>query len=129
MLAVSQHSDQFDGLVILSDTTRFLEEPGERVYLDTYIDHYDERIEKAVVAFTPEPDVAHICRWASYILCRADPIMAVRQRECRMGLDVRPRLGEIAVPTLIVCVCQGKTCSCTHLILMGAPFNGRRSCS
>lgn len=62
MLAVSQHSDQFDGLVILSDTTRFLEEPGERVYLDTYIDHYDERIEKAVVAFTPEPDVAHIYR-------------------------------------------------------------------
>ncbi len=102
MLAVLQHPERFDGLVILSGTTHVLEEPGDRAYLDTYLDHYDERIEDAVVAFTPEPDVMHIRRWASHILRRADPIMAVRQQECRLGLDLRPRLGEIAVPTLIV---------------------------
>jgi len=102
MLAVLQHPERFDGLVILSGTSSVLEEPGDRAYLDTYLDHYDERIEEAVVAFTPEPDVPHIRRWASHILRRAALIMAVRQQECRLGLDLRPRLGEIAVPTLII---------------------------
>jgi len=102
MLAVLRCPERFDGLVLLSGKAYSLEAPGDREYLDSYLDHYDERIEQVVAAFTPEADVAHIRRWASHILRRADPIMAVRHQECRLGLDLRPQLREIAVPTLII---------------------------
>jgi pimeloyl-ACP methyl ester carboxylesterase len=102
LLAVLRQPERFDGLVILSGKAHFLEDPGDREYLDTYLDHYDQHIDAAVVAFTPEPDVAHFRRWAGHILRRADPIMAVRHQECRLGLDLRPQLMKIAVPTLII---------------------------
>lgn len=102
LLAVLQRPERFDGLVILSGSATMTDTPAFRQYLATYLDHYDTNIEQFVASCTPEPDVAHIRRWASHLLRRADPVMAVRQHECRLGLDLRPRLSEVTVPTLLV---------------------------
>jgi pimeloyl-ACP methyl ester carboxylesterase len=50
----------------------------------------------------PDPDEVAIRNWGRHILRRSGSAAAARLIECLSGIDLRPRVAEIALPTLII---------------------------
>jgi pimeloyl-ACP methyl ester carboxylesterase len=70
----------------------------ERAMLTSYEDWAMSFVEQC----TPEPDSEHIKAWGKKILDRAAPEDAVALSTSMQGVDLRPRLGQIAQPTLVM---------------------------
>lgn len=63
---------------------------------------YSATLDRFVELCVPEPDCGHIKRWGRHIIDRAEPEAAIALRRLGGDIDLRPRLGEIRVPTLVL---------------------------
>ena len=63
---------------------------------------FEAAISPFIELCTPEENVDHIRRWLRNILMKAQPEAAARLLECMYDIDLRPRLSEIPIPTLII---------------------------
>ncbi len=100
--AALQRPDRFTGLV-LADGMYFSPTPPERnPFIAGLRANYGQTLAAFVNNCLPEPDSAHINRWGLQILGRASQEAAIQLLIAAASVDVRPRLGEINLPTLVI---------------------------
>lgn len=63
---------------------------------------YPAALERFVQACTPESDVEPVRRWGRQILRRAEPAAAIALYRLSRGIDLRPNLHSLRLPTLII---------------------------
>ena len=107
MIAVSaalQEPLRFDGLVLVDVLLHNEENGSDAAFIQGLKTNFQATINGFADACVPESESnsAEIRSWGKKILARATPESAVRLLECTHGIDLRPRLAEISIPTLIV---------------------------
>jgi len=104
LLAYVAHPERFEGLVLVDGfpTADADDDPGVQDYIASVRLDYGATFKEFVDNCVPERDADHIRRWARRIGARTESEQAVRLIECFLGVDVRDRLGEVRVPTLII---------------------------
>ena len=95
--------ERFDGLVLVAGQPSFAaRSPQSEAFLRRVREDLPGVVAGLVERFLPEPDVEHLKRWGRHIGSRTAPETAVAAQEAFLGADVRPHLGSLAVPTLLV---------------------------
>lgn len=102
LTAVAQQPDRFTGLV-LSGGLYFQpptnEPPPFLLGLQT---NYETTVDQFIHASLPETNDPAMYDWARKILLRADQAAAVNLFKATIGLDLRPLLPQITLPTLLL---------------------------
>ena len=102
--AVLQQPDRFEGLVLV-DALLHNEDDGSDInFISGLKAHYKETVGGFVDAcvLEIEPNSAEIRSWGRKILARASSESAVRLLECIHEIDLRPKLSQIQLRTLIL---------------------------
>jgi pimeloyl-ACP methyl ester carboxylesterase len=102
--AAARWPERFVGLVLAAPApARRRKETGGSAFADACRADYPATVEQFVAACFPEPDCAHVKRWAKNVLLRAEPEQAARIVEMWCDETV-PELDApaITVPTLIL---------------------------
>lgn len=102
VLAALQHPERFEGLVLQAShifpyTAEDVAKSSAWIRRD-----FSDYAKNFMEWCTPEENVEHIRRWGYHLLTRAEPENAVRLMEFRDGLDVRPLLSRLELPTLVI---------------------------
>ena len=102
--AVLQQPQRFSGLVLVDALLHNKDDGSDVAFIHGLQQYFSTTIGKFADGCVPEtePNAAEIRSWGKKILARATPESAVRLLECTHGVDLRPQLGQILVPTLIL---------------------------
>ena len=102
--AVLQQPQRFDGLVLVDALLHNADDGSDAAFIQGLKTNFPATIGGFADACVPEsePNSAEIRSWGRKILARATPESAIRLLECTHDVDVRPRLAEIDVPTLVI---------------------------
>ena len=100
--AVLRQPDRFDGMVIVNGHAWGFESADARRFADGLRTHFDTTLDFFVELVFPEDDSDHLKEWLRDIIVRTGPDAAARIVEIFFGLDLRPRLDEVAVPAMVV---------------------------
>lgn len=100
--AALEHPERFSGLVLVDGLYHWPQPVGPDLFLQGLKNHYRATLQQFVNTCTPEPDCETIRRWGMQIVTRAEQAAAIQLYECVHGLDLRPRLHTITLPTLII---------------------------
>ena len=102
--AVLQQPDRFEGLVLVDALLYNAEDGSDANFINGLKTNYKETAGSFVDACVPaiEPNSAEIRSWGRKILARASSESAVRLLECTHGIDLRSRLHQIQIPTLLI---------------------------
>jgi len=100
--AVLREPNRFDGLVIVNGHAWGFERPEVHRFVDGLTTHFETTLDFFVAMVFPEPDSEHLKRWLRDIIVRTGPEAAARITEMYYGIDLRPRLAEVQVPTLVI---------------------------
>jgi pimeloyl-ACP methyl ester carboxylesterase len=102
--AVLQQPQRFEGLVLVDALLHREENEGITGFVQALKADYGKTIEQFVDACVPEsePNSAEVRHWGRKILFRASPESAIQLIQCTYGIDLRPRLAGIQIPTLIL---------------------------
>lgn len=100
--AVLEQPERFAGVVIVNGHAWGFDTPEARRFARGLREHFDETVAFFVQLVFPEADSDHLKAWLRDIIARTGPEAAARIVEIYFGLDLRPRLGEIEVPAMIV---------------------------
>lgn len=102
--AALQHPNRFEGLVLVDALLHNEDDGSDTAFIQGLKTSFKETIARFADACVPEsePNSAEVRSWGKKILSRATPESAIRLLECTLGVDVRPRLAEIEMPTLIL---------------------------
>jgi pimeloyl-ACP methyl ester carboxylesterase len=100
--AVLHQPDRFDGVVIVNGHAWGFDTPDARRFAQGLREHFDDTVEFFVRVVFPESNSDHLKAWLADIISRTGPDAAARIVEIYFGLDLRPQLGEISVPAMIV---------------------------
>jgi 3-oxoadipate enol-lactonase len=100
--AALEQPDRFAGVVIVNGHAWDFDTPEAHRFVDGLRSHYEATREFFVKIVFPEPDSEHLQRWLADIIDRTGPEAAARITEMYYGLDLRPRLGALSVPAMIV---------------------------
>ncbi|MFP5254850.1 MAG: alpha/beta fold hydrolase [Acidimicrobiia bacterium] len=100
--AVLHEPDRFAGVVIVNGHAWGFDTPDARRFARGLRERFDQTVELFVQVVFPEADSDHLKAWLADIITRTGPEAAARIVEIYYGLDLRPRLGDIAVPATIV---------------------------
>jgi pimeloyl-ACP methyl ester carboxylesterase len=100
--AVLAQPERFDGLVIVNGRAWGFETADARRFAAGLREHVDLTLDFFVKIVFPEDDSDHLKAWLRDIIVRTGPEAAARIVEIYFGLDLRPRLGEVDVPAMIV---------------------------
>lgn len=100
--AALRDPDRFEALVLVAAAYTGFDDPVARAFADQLAKDFDGTLGPFIDLCTPEPDVEHIRRWLGHILRRAEPEAAVALIESMYGVDLKPRLSELRLPTLII---------------------------
>lgn len=100
--AALERPERFSGLVLVDGLYHQPQPSGPDLFLQGLKSHYPATLQRFVNTCTPEPDSETIRRWGMQIVTRAEQAAAIRLYEMTYGLDLRPRLATITLPTLII---------------------------
>jgi pimeloyl-ACP methyl ester carboxylesterase len=102
--AVLRHPRRFVGLVLVDVMLHNEDSDSDKAFIHGLKTNYLATIGGFADACVPdtEPNSAEIRSWGRKILARATPEAAVKLLECTHGIDVRPQLAEIDIPTLVI---------------------------
>ena len=102
--AVLQHPQRFEGLALVDGLLHNKDDGSDKMFIQGLKTKYAATIGAFADSCVPEsePNSAEIRSWGRKILARATPEAAVKLLECTYGVDVRPRLAEIDIPTLVI---------------------------
>lgn len=94
--------ERFDGLVVANGHAWGFDRPEVRQFVDGLRTNFEGTVDFFVDLVFPEPDSDHLKHWLRDIIHRTGPEPAARILEANYDVDLRPRLAEIRVPTLII---------------------------
>jgi pimeloyl-ACP methyl ester carboxylesterase len=100
--AVVQRPERFAGLVVANGHAWGFDRPEVRRFVDGLRTQFEPTIDFFVDLVFPEPDSGHLKRWLRDIIIRTGAEGAARILEANYAVDLRPRLAEVRVPTVIV---------------------------
>lgn len=100
--AVLHAPERFDGLVVANGHAWGFDRPEVRQFVAALLSDFEATIEFFVELVFPEPDSDHLKAWLADIMRRTGPAASARILEANYDVDLRPRLSEIQVPTLVV---------------------------
>jgi pimeloyl-ACP methyl ester carboxylesterase len=100
--AALRKPERVSGLVIVDGFYYGAGSQGEDPFIASLRANYAQTLDWFVTACTPEPDVEPIRRWGRQILDRASQEAAITLQQMARTIDLRPDLGRIAQPTLIL---------------------------
>ena len=100
--AVLAEPERFDGLVIVNGHVHGRDTPDVRRFVRGLRDHFDVTLDFFVDLVFPEDDSDHLKAWLRDIIHRTGPDAAARIVESSFGMDLRPRLGEVASPAMVI---------------------------
>jgi pimeloyl-ACP methyl ester carboxylesterase len=100
--AVIEQPERFAGLVIVNGTVGDFDRPEARRFVEGLRSDFDATLDFFVGLVFPEADSEHLKRWLRDIIARTGPEVTARIVEMYYDVDLRPRLGDVGVPTMIV---------------------------
>jgi pimeloyl-ACP methyl ester carboxylesterase len=102
--AAIQQPQRFSGLVLVDALLHRSDDGSDGGFIQGLKTNFEETIDRFVDACVPEwePDSREIRSWGRKILFRASSESAVKLIECAYGVDLRPGLSQIHIPTLIL---------------------------
>jgi 3-oxoadipate enol-lactonase len=102
LLAYFARPERVEGLVLVDGFSASPDTPGGRDFITSVRMDYAATFKDFVDRCLPEPGADHVRKWGRRIGARAESEQAARLLECFKGTDVRDRLAEVRVPTLII---------------------------
>lgn len=102
--AVLQHPERFDGLVLVDALLHNEDDGSDAAFIHGLKTNFHATLGGFADACVPESEQnsVEIRSWGKKILARSTPESAIRLLECTQGIDIRPKLSEIKIPTLII---------------------------
>lgn len=102
--AVLQQPNRFEGLVLVDALLHNEDGGSDANFINGLKTNYKGTVGGFVDACVPESESnsIEIRSWGRKILARATSESAVRLLECTHGIDLRPQLAQIQIPTLII---------------------------
>jgi pimeloyl-ACP methyl ester carboxylesterase len=100
--AALESPERFDGLVVVNGHAWGFDRPEVRQFVDGLRTNFEDTVDFFVNLVFPEADSDHLKHWLRDIIRRTGPEPAARILEANYDVDLRPRLAEISLPTLIV---------------------------
>ena len=102
LLAALERPERFDGLVLVDGLIHHPPFDASAPFVRGLRADFETTIGRFVDACTPEPGSEAIRHWGRQILRASGSDAAVRLLECVAGIDLRPRVAEIALPTVLI---------------------------
>lgn len=102
LLAALERPERFAGLAVVDGLIHSARPNGPSPFAQGLRTNFEATINAFVELCAPEPDSEAVKRWGRQILMRSEPAAAIRLHEVTHGVDLRPRVHEIALPTLII---------------------------
>jgi pimeloyl-ACP methyl ester carboxylesterase len=102
--AALEGPQRFEGLVLVDPLLHNKDEGSDTAFINGLKTNFAEIVTRFADACVPEgePNSIEIRNWGRKILARASPESAVRLLECIHGVDLRPQLARLQLPTLIL---------------------------
>ena len=102
--AALQHPNRFEGLVLVDALLHNENDGSDAAFIEGLKTNFKETIGGFADTCVPESELnsAEIRSWGKKILARATTESAVRLLECTDGIDLRPQVAQIQMPTLIL---------------------------
>jgi len=100
--AVLREPQRFDGLVIVNGHVWGFDRPEVRRFAESLRTAFEPTLEFFADLVFPEPESDHLKQWLRDIIWRTGPDRAARIIEANFGIDLRPQLGGLDIPTLII---------------------------
>jgi pimeloyl-ACP methyl ester carboxylesterase len=100
--AVYQQPERFQGLVLSGGLYYQPESNDQQPFLSALEADYESAVTFFVTNCLPETKDEAVHLWGRKILMRASQAAAIDLLRCTIGLDLRPIVGQINVPTLIL---------------------------
>ena len=100
--AVLRAPDRFDGLVVVNGHAWGFDRPEVRRFIEALRTQFEPTLDFFVELVFPEPDVDHLKQWLRDIIVRTGAEAAARIVEANLGVDLRPRLGGVDLPALVI---------------------------
>ncbi len=102
LLAALQRPELFSGLVLVDGLIHHPADNENNLFLQSLKTDFEGTISRFVDMCVPEREAVAIRRWGRQILHRSEPAAAARLIECMAGIDLRSRVSEITIPTVII---------------------------
>jgi pimeloyl-ACP methyl ester carboxylesterase len=100
--AVVQRPERFAGLVVANGHAWGFDRPEVRRFVDGLRTQFEPTIDFFVDLVFPERDTDHLKQWLRDMVKRTGAESAARIIEANYNVDLRPRLAELRLPTLII---------------------------
>jgi pimeloyl-ACP methyl ester carboxylesterase len=102
LLAALQQPQRFEGLVLVSGLYYRPLPDSPSPFVQGLQANYAATVSQFVEWCLPEPDSTAVRHWGRQILMQASQAAAIRLYECMDGLDLRPQMSQITLPTLLI---------------------------
>lgn len=100
--AVLEQPERFDGLVVVNGHAWGFDRPEVRQFIGGLRSQFDATVDFFVDLVFPEPDSEHLKAWLRDIIARTGAEAAAKIIEANLAVDLRPRLGELRLPALVI---------------------------
>jgi pimeloyl-ACP methyl ester carboxylesterase len=100
--AVLQQPERFEGLAILNGHVWGFDNPQARRFAAGLRTSFEATVDFFVKLVFPEANSDHLQQWLRDIIVRTGSEAAARLVETFYTLDLRPRLSEVSIPTIII---------------------------
>jgi len=100
--AVLRQPERFDGLVIVNGSAWGFDRSGRQRFVTGIREDFDGTLDFFVDLVFPEPNSGHLKQWLRDIIVRTGPDGVARILESYYQVDLRDRLGDIRVPTMVI---------------------------
>ena len=102
--AVLQQPQRFDGLVLVDALIHNEDGESDAAFIHGLKTDFVQTVGRFADACVPEtePHSSEVRSWGRKILTRASPESSVKLLEATHGIDLRPKLAQIRIPTLVI---------------------------
>jgi len=102
--AVLQQPERFEGLVLVDVMYARKTPQGDPPFAIGLKTNFEKTVQDFVDVCVPEtePNSVEVRAWGRKIIFRASQPSAVKLNECTYGIDFRPQVSKISLPTLII---------------------------
>ena len=102
--AALQHPQRFEGLVLVDAMIHNEDDRGNAIFIRGLKTNFEQTIGRFVDSCVLETEInsKEIRSWGRKILARSTSESAIQLLQCTFGIDLRHRLAEIKIPTLII---------------------------
>lgn len=97
-----RHPERIEALVLVAAGISYAPDDGVRRFVSGLLSNPDPTMDAFVRLCLPEDDRGHLRRWLKNIILRTGPARAARLVESFYEVDIRDRLPQVRVPTLVL---------------------------